>query len=856
MTSKATPIKQTLSMCLFELTQIDHERRTLKKGGTVLNSAIDSLSKRCDSVYKKLQSIVKATQAQATTNPPLVQDFILVLTDCEEQYKKIQKLGSQHLSTSFSSQARSTSPLSPILSPRTSKEEGKNEPSHIALMRKIKATIGSNRFDDIQLEMLQLEADHLNYANQIYEQLYNLESPGSSSLKSQKVALGRVAFLSVKTVLNDIRLDAVQKVLSKAISELGDSHVPSDIDNEDDQPLGYVGSGSSTRSSDFTDFSSSPISLPTSQAKKTSSSSKVFGETGATDFTQHRPSSPSDINSEYDPPLGYVGPGSSTLSSSSTTFSFLSTLPSAKKPSSSSTSSFLGRMPTKQPLVIEPCYPQDSNKKEDLQAVWKKVWNETLAILNNGGYTNSNGTFVSIDTAPSVSGTLAYCSPTDSHRKPPAEKQREQHIYVMGRDCLQVAEHYSRQGRKVAVLNMASNKNPGGGVDFPAPTQAQEEEVAKRTGLIHAIAPVARNGKQQNDFYPLSKLGESSGLYSPHVPVFRSGAEDGYSVLDKPFEVDIITVAAYKKKHQPTDGRLTTKEAQATFAKMYTMLHMAKENGADVVVLSAFGCGAYNNPPAHIAMLFEEALKKFPNSFDAVIFAIIDDRNARSKDGNFLPFARHFIQRGAKVSDGVKQLALEDLGVKTKDDDKHAGGGQGQKKGDPTAAVKKLAQSGLISFFDPKDPTTSFLSTFSSSPISLPNMTFTLEPVRMGFMNFTCAQAAYEAGKDPKRAKEFIGLDAVAAYKLGKTIKAPDWHKDSVRFMQFVLQAKFDQNPQLKKLLLATGDAYLVMHTDKDNFWGDGGTVGQGNKLGELLMGLRGQYGGKGVVPAPTEDLS
>ena len=36
-----------------------------------------------------------------------------------------------------------------------------------------------------------------------------------------------------------------------------------------------------------------------------------------------------------------------------------------------------------------------------------------------------------------------------------------------------------------------------------------------------------------------------------------------------------------------------------------------------------------------------------------------------------------------------------------------------------------------------------------------------------------------------------------------------------------------------------TGDRKLVEHTDKNDFWGDGGDGKGDNKLGELLMKIR-----------------
>ena len=57
--------------------------------------------------------------------------------------------------------------------------------------------------------------------------------------------------------------------------------------------------------------------------------------------------------------------------------------------------------------------------------------------------------------------------------------------------------------------------------------------------------------------------------------------------------------------------------------------------------------------------------------------------------------------------------------------------------------------------------------------------------------------------------------------------------------MREIVEAKFEQNPQLREMLLATGDAYL----EEGNTWGDRtwGTVnGVGaNNLGRILMDVR-----------------
>ena len=66
-----------------------------------------------------------------------------------------------------------------------------------------------------------------------------------------------------------------------------------------------------------------------------------------------------------------------------------------------------------------------------------------------------------------------------------------------------------------------------------------------------------------------------------------------------------------------------------------------------------------------------------------------------------------------------------------------------------------------------------------------------------------------------------------------------DWKEVRVDCMQTAVRAKFTQIPDLKQLLLGTGDAELIAHTGDDSYWGDGGDGSGKNMLGLILMDLR-----------------
>lgn len=60
-----------------------------------------------------------------------------------------------------------------------------------------------------------------------------------------------------------------------------------------------------------------------------------------------------------------------------------------------------------------------------------------------------------------------------------------------------------------------------------------------------------------------------------------------------------------------------------------------------------------------------------------------------------------------------------------------------------------------------------------------------------------------------------------------------------VDYMMEALRAKFTQHPDLRELLLSTGDAELVEDSNVDYYWGCGERGTGENMLGKLLMKLR-----------------
>jgi N-glycosidase YbiA len=80
------------------------------------------------------------------------------------------------------------------------------------------------------------------------------------------------------------------------------------------------------------------------------------------------------------------------------------------------------------------------------------------------------------------------------------------------------------------------------------------------------------------------------------------------------------------------------------------------------------------------------------------------------------------------------------------------------------------------------------------------------------------------------------------AARMGRDRKRPlrrDWESVKDEIMFEAVRAKFTQHEELRKILLATGDAEIIEHTGKDSYWGDGGDGSGQNMLGKTLMLVR-----------------
>lgn len=75
--------------------------------------------------------------------------------------------------------------------------------------------------------------------------------------------------------------------------------------------------------------------------------------------------------------------------------------------------------------------------------------------------------------------------------------------------------------------------------------------------------------------------------------------------------------------------------AQLLTSRIRRIFEIAAANGNEALILGAFGCGAFKNPPIVVAKVFAEQLQAFRGCFKAIEFAVF---HTERETGNYNAF--------------------------------------------------------------------------------------------------------------------------------------------------------------------------------------------------------------------------
>ena len=200
--------------------------------------------------------------------------------------------------------------------------------------------------------------------------------------------------------------------------------------------------------------------------------------------------------------------------------------------------------------------------------------------------------------------------------------QRTTQFVVSGKRTFEAAKGYS--GKKVAVLNYANNHNIGGA---PFSAGAQEESLCRCSTLYPCLQA------KKEEFYDyhqrlfregtIGYMGNDDLIYTPDVVVFKTDertptVHPEMMRQDDWYRVDVITSAAPELQRIP---RPHDYEEQIT-PRIKKILDVAASQHVDVLILGAWGCGAFRNPIDVVARVFRTLLENY--HFETVEFALCE----------------------------------------------------------------------------------------------------------------------------------------------------------------------------------------------------------------------------------------
>lgn len=192
------------------------------------------------------------------------------------------------------------------------------------------------------------------------------------------------------------------------------------------------------------------------------------------------------------------------------------------------------------------------------------------------------------------------------------------------------------------VLNFACSTEPGGGV--LEGSVAQEESLCRSSTLYPCLSDV----KMYEEFYyphicSRNFINNDDCIYTPCVTVFQTD-ELFPKLLDKKewIHTNIITCCAPALNHTRLLGQSLY---ELHFKRLCRILDIAASKKNDVIILGAFGCGAFRNNPYIVSEAMMNVIKHYRYVFKKIVFAI--PSNDKS-DSNYAIFKKavlsHFIE--------------------------------------------------------------------------------------------------------------------------------------------------------------------------------------------------------------------
>lgn len=216
-----------------------------------------------------------------------------------------------------------------------------------------------------------------------------------------------------------------------------------------------------------------------------------------------------------------------------------------------------------------------------------------------------------------------------------APKYESTEVHVVNIDSLSLTRALidANPGKDVICINMANQYEMGGG--WVKGRLAQEELLMSRTSLSSSLMTVE---------YPLYDF---SCVASHGVTVLRKDEDTGGMAFVAPEErwrFNVLTVAGFdlnqKDKTLPPKP-FTNEMLIGTRIKIESMFALCANEGMDILVLSALGCGSFKNPPVLVSACFRAVIEQYAGYFSKIYFGI----KGKPNSANGIEFTRVLLDK-------------------------------------------------------------------------------------------------------------------------------------------------------------------------------------------------------------------
>lgn len=212
-----------------------------------------------------------------------------------------------------------------------------------------------------------------------------------------------------------------------------------------------------------------------------------------------------------------------------------------------------------------------------------------------------------------------YMVSEDENIPPHSSEKCSTTFICSGKRSFEAAKCYP--GSKVAVLNYANNHVIGGA---PFYSNTQEESLCRCSTLYPCLQAMDEvfYKKHQREYLSgkLSNMGNDDLIYTPNVVVFKTDDPMFPKIMTQNewYNVNVITCAAPEIL---SIKETTSRRCKKLIAKrIKRILDVAAKERNEVLILGAWGCGAFGNSMDVVAKAFMDNLIKY--NFKTVEFAL------------------------------------------------------------------------------------------------------------------------------------------------------------------------------------------------------------------------------------------